>query len=228
MRSIFRGIVAAGLLAGAGFGCQSSMYSENKDLRNQNLELQQQLDDAHRQQAVAAAQPAPQPIQAAAVTPKPVEIAPPPAPAPVAVEPAPAPAPVAVKPDFGGLEVTHNAAAGTTTVNLPSDIFFSSGQAMLLPDAKKSLAKVASVLKKEYGSKQIKIEGYTDSDPIKKSHWKSNEELSQKRAEAVRDFLVSKGVSAKLVSTEGLGPKNPKSKTDKAKNRRVELVVLTR
>jgi OOP family OmpA-OmpF porin len=223
VRSIYRGLIAAGIVAVTGFGCQNKLYDENRALHDQNVELQQQLDDAHRQSAVVVA-PAPQ-LQAAqpaaAVTPRTVEVAPPPAPEPVYVAPAPAP-----KADFGGLEVTHNEAAHTTTVNLPSDIFFASGQAILLPDSKKSLAKVASVLKKEYAAKPIRIEGHTDSDPIHKSHWKSNQELSEKRAEAVKDYLVSKGLNSSLVTIEGLGDTKPKSKTDKAKNRRVELVVM--
>ena len=167
--------------------------------------------------------PMPQPTPAApaaAIVPK-AELAPVAEPAPVTNAPAP-------KPDMGGLEVTQDLAAGTTTVNLPSDVFFASGAAMLLPESKKSLSKVISALKKDYAGKPIRIEGYTDSDPIRKSHWKNNQELSEKRAEAVRDYLVSKGIDASRFSTEGLGDSKPKSKSDKAKNRRVELVVLSR
>lgn len=222
MKNALRGTLAALLLSVAGVGCQSKMYSENQDLRTQNLELQQQLDEANRARSAQAAQPMLPPaapaIQASAPAPRYVE----PAPAPAApVAPAP-------KPDLGNLEVTHDAVAGTTTVNLPSDVFFAPGQAVLLPEAKKSLSKVVSALKKEYSSKPIKVLGNTDSDPIVKSHWKSNQQLSEKRAEAVRDYLVTRGINEDRISTEGLGDTKPKSKSDKAKNRRVELVVLTR
>ncbi|HWE02668.1 MAG TPA: OmpA family protein [Tepidisphaeraceae bacterium] len=220
MSIVIRGLLVSAVLSVAGLGCQNKMYTENQDLRQQNLELQQQLDEANRQKmAHATPPPIPAPVQAAAPATPVFE----PAPAPVA--PAPAPAP---RPDFGNLEVTRDTAAGTTTVNLPSDVSFSSGQAVLLPEAKKSLAKVASALKKEYSGKPVRILGNTDSDPIVKSHWKSNQELSEKRADAVRDYLVSKGISSDRITTEGLGDTNPKSKNDKAKNRRVELVVLTR
>ena len=221
VRSISRGILAAAVLSLAGFGCQNRVVDENLALRNQNLELQQQLDDAHRQPVVVQAPPAPLPaapaVQASAVNPRPVEeVA-----QPTAPEPTSAP-----RPDLGGLEVTRDAVANTTTINLPSDVFFASGQAVLLPEAKKSLTKVIVALKKEYGGKQIRIQGNTDSDPIRKSHWKDNKELSEKRAEAVRDYLVSKGVDTGRVNTQGLGDTHPRSKTDKAKNRRVDLVVL--
>src|SRR5258708_6437582 len=83
---------------------------------------------------------------------------------------------------------------------LRSDVFFGAGQATLLPEAKKSLGKVTAALKKEYARKPIRIEGHTDSDPIRKSHWKSNQELSEKRADAVREFLVSKGIESSRIT----------------------------
>ena len=220
MRRAYLGLVSA-FVCLAGIGCQNKLYDENTALRNQNLELQQQLDDAHRQSAVAQTPvtPAPPVVQASGQPIKEIEVAPPP-------EPVERKAPS--KPDLGPLESKQDVAAGTTTVNLPSDVFFASGQAVLLPEAKKSLTKLIIALKKEYAGKRVKIEGYTDSDPIRKSHWKSNQELSEKRAEAVRDYLESRGVSVAKYTTEGLGDANPKSKTDKAKNRRVELIVYTR
>jgi outer membrane protein OmpA-like peptidoglycan-associated protein len=196
-----------------GTGCQNSVYDENKKLRDQNRELQAQLDEAHRTPPVAAQTPT-QPV---------VNAAPPAVPAapPAVLNPK-------AKPDFGGLETTVDANAGTTTVNLPSDVFFGSGQATILPEAKKSLDKVVTVLKKEYAGKTVRIEGHTDSDPIVHSHWKSNQELSEKRADAVRDYLVSKGVSENRITTVGFGDTKPKSQSEKKKNRRVELVVVTR
>ncbi len=223
MRHILRGALVGAILSVAGFGCQNKVLEENKDLRVQNLELQQQLDEANRQhqaQAVLPPAPPPAPIPAAAPTPKAIEATA----SPVVETVTPAAQP---KPDLGGLEVTHDAAAGTTTVNLPSDVFFGAGQATLLPEAKKSLTKVVTALKKDYAKKPIRIEGHTDSDPIRKSHWKNNQELSEKRADAVREYLISKGVEASRITIEGLGDTKPKSKTIKSKNRRVELVVLT-
>ena len=83
-------------------------------------------------------------------------------------------------------------------------------------------------MKKQYAGKPVHVQGHSDSDPIKHSTWKSNQELSEARAKAVRDYLVSKGVSMSHVTAEGFGDSKPKSPTDKAKNRRVEVVVLTK
>ncbi|MDB5357400.1 MAG: hypothetical protein JWN24_3853 [Phycisphaerales bacterium] len=199
-----------------GTGCQNGVYDENKKLRDQNRELQAQLDEAHRTPPAVAQTPA-SPV---------VNVAPQPA-APVTPPVTATPNPRG-KPDFGGLETTVDANAGTTTVNLPSDVFFGSGQATILPEAKKSLDKVVTVLKKEYAGKTVRIEGHTDSDPIVHSHWKSNQELSEKRADAVRDYLVSKGISDGRITTMGFGDTKPKSQSEKKKNRRVELVVITR
>ncbi len=155
----------------------------------------------------------------AAVTPPPAQpVVPPPPAQPIVVQPQP-------KPDIDGLELHHDAAAGTTTVTLPGDVFFDPGKAEVKTSAKPTLDKVASALKKEYGGKTVRVEGYTDTDPIKHSKWKDNQELSEARASAVRDYLVSKGVAATRVTVEGLGETKPKG--TKAASRRVEVVVVT-
>ena len=69
------------------------------------------------------------------------------------------------------------------------------------------------------------MDGHTDSTPIRVSNWKSNQELSEARAAAVKDYLISKGVPASRITTKGWGDTKPRS-TDLAKNRRVEIVLL--
>jgi chemotaxis protein MotB len=135
--------------------------------------------------------------------------------------------PMAADNGLSGLDVTENKAAGTTTVNFLGDALFDSGKATLKETAKANLDKVAAALKKQYAGKQVRVEGHTDSDPIVHSKWKSNMELSKARADAVRDYLVKKGVDAAIVSTQGYGESKPKG-ADKAKNRRVEIVVVSR
>jgi flagellar motor protein MotB len=215
-----KSVAAIGLSAGMFLsltGCQDKVADENKSLWQQNRELTAQMDLMRAQQAASAT---PQPT----VAPKPVEVVQP-APPPAPVEPAPAPAPPVRQ--IGGMETTVDRAAGTTTVHLPSDIFFDSGSAILRSPGKASLTKVAIELKRKFTGKSIEVEGYTDSDPIKFSKWKSNKELSQARAKAVRDFLVAQGVSADSLSTHGLGDANPRSTSVKSLNRRVELVVAS-
>jgi flagellar motor protein MotB len=198
-------------------GCQDKVADENQKLWQQNRELQEQNDQLRAQTAVAVAPPQP-------VAPKAADV-PPPVVAPAPVDPAPAPAPAVHQ--IAGLETTVDRTAGTTTVHLPSDVFFDSGSAVLRAPGKASLIKVAAVLKRKFEGKPIDVQGYTDSDPIKLSKWKSNRALSQARANAVRDFLVAQGVSAESLGTHGLGDANPRSEKVKSLNRRVEIVVAS-
>jgi chemotaxis protein MotB len=129
------------------------------------------------------------------------------------------------KEKFGpGLDVTETAHA--VTVTLPEAILFDSGKAVLKESSKATLAKVAGVIKKHYVGKTIRVEGHTDADPIKKSSWKDNWELSTERALAVvRDLTKVGGIEPKDIYAAGFGEHAPKA-GDKAKNRRVEIVIL--
>lgn len=108
-------------------------------------------------------------------------------------------------------------------VTLPG-IFFDTGKAVLKPGAKKTLSRIAAQLKGD-ASIRISVEGHTDSIGKKEA----NRELSQKRAEAVREFLVSEGVAADHVSSAGKGESEPiatnKTAAGRQQNRRVELVI---
>ena len=104
------------------------------------------------------------------------------------------------------------------------DVLFASGQATLKADAKKKLDSIARELNGRYSGNDIRIEGHTDSDPIRKSKWGSNEALSKARAEAVREYLQSKGVSGGRMSTVGKGSSEPKG--TKAASRRVDIIIL--
>jgi outer membrane protein OmpA-like peptidoglycan-associated protein len=74
---------------------------------------------------------------------------------------------------------------------------------------------------------RVSIEGHTDN--VGKES--TNLRLSQKRAEAVRDYLVSKGISPTRLEAVGYGPTKPlmsnKTKRGKAKNRRTEFKVIS-
>lgn len=110
---------------------------------------------------------------------------------------------------------------GNARATISGDVLFDSGQVTIKSAAKKQLDKIAAEIRNSYSGADIRIEGYTDSDPIRKSKWGSNEALSQARADAVRDYLASKGVNATAI---GMGSTNAKS--TKAASRRVEIVVL--
>ncbi|GJQ29767.1 MAG: membrane protein [Phycisphaerae bacterium] len=120
----------------------------------------------------------------------------------------------------GGGSFTRDG-AGNARATISGDVLFDSGQVTIKPAAKRELDKIATEIRRSYAGANIRIEGYTDTDPIRKSKWGSNEALSQARADAVRDYLSGKGVNA---TSMGMGSANPKS--TKAASRRVEIVVL--
>jgi chemotaxis protein MotB len=78
------------------------------------------------------------------------------------------------------------------------------------------------------------VSGYTDNAPIgealRREGVASNQELSQKRAESVMQYLVSQGVKPDLVSSQGFGDASPVASNDttqgRAQNRRVELSLV--
>jgi len=105
-----------------------------------------------------------------------------------------------------------------------SDVLFDTGKFSLKPGAREKLAKVAGILI-AYPSLDIEVGGYTDNvggDDM-------NQKLSEKRADAVRDYLVEQGVATASVSAKGFGNALPVASNDNSagrqENRRVELVV---
>jgi len=120
---------------------------------------------------------------------------------------------------------------GGATIVLASDLTFTAGRADLNRQAQETLRRVAQTLKQTDGFNRVRIEGHTDSDPIRKSGWKDNRELSLARASKVRMFLVAHGLGENLMSVEGHGSARPiasnTSSQGKARNRRVEIVLVT-
>jgi outer membrane protein OmpA-like peptidoglycan-associated protein len=129
------------------------------------------------------------------------------------------------KTGFEGIEgVTGTVGAGEFTASVQSDQQFYSGKTSHKSTAKKSLDAVAGVLNSTYASDRVRVSGFTDTDPIKKSGYKSNYHLGFERAYAVREYLVSKGVSAKRIYLASYGPDLPKG--SKPQSRRVEISVI--
>ncbi len=134
---------------------------------------------------------------------------------------------------FGeGYDVAFDPAAGTITVTLPNAILFDSGKAVLKKATSAELDHIYSVLRQKYANKQIDVVGHTDSDPIKKSPWKDNWELSAQRALTVSRYLMSRGVADDKIRAVGCGEARAiasnSTASGKAKNRRVEIVVHIR
>jgi chemotaxis protein MotB len=124
--------------------------------------------------------------------------------------------------------------AGTigAEISIGSDVLFSSGRATLTTSGKKALSSIASGIMTNHAGKNIRIYGHTDGDPIRKTKnlWSDNLDLSSNRAMAVTRYLISRGINGALIESIGMGSTRPiasnKSKADKKKNRRVEIMII--
>ena len=105
------------------------------------------------------------------------------------------------------------------------DVLFESGQTTLREEAMASLVEVVDLLQSE-PDKKIRIEGHTDSV----GDAATNLEISEKRANAVFEALVSLGVDASRVTTQGMGEDFPiasnETEEGRAQNRRVDVILL--
>lgn len=134
---------------------------------------------------------------------------------------------------FGeGYDVAFDPEAGTITVTLPNAILFDSGKETLKTATSRELDHIYSVLREKYADKPIDVVGHTDTDPIRKSKWKDNWELSAQRALTVARYLIKQGVDEEKIRAVGCGESRPitsnSNASGKAKNRRVEIVVNIR
>ena len=122
-----------------------------------------------------------------------------------------------------GVEVEQS--GGMIKVKVPGDVLFSPGKVALRSSSRQTLDQIASIITSQYATRTIGVEGYTDTDPIRKSKWKDNLELSLQRAAAVNRYLQKKGIDAKNMYAAGWGEFHPRE--TKSKSRRVEIVVLS-
>ena len=117
---------------------------------------------------------------------------------------------------------TRDSARGLI-VNM-SDVLFDTGSHTLKPGAREKLAKISGIVLAHPGL-SLQIEGHTDS--VGGDEY--NQQLSERRAASVRDFLVQQGVAAASASARGFGKAQPVAANETAegrqRNRRVELVV---
>lgn len=109
-------------------------------------------------------------------------------------------------------------------ITLSGSVLFASNKDALLPAAQDRLSQVAEALKSQEDNK-IVVEGHTDSQGSEAS----NQTLSERRAQAVVSFLISKGVPSDKIKAQGLGMSRPiadnKTAEGRANNRRVEIIV---
>jgi OmpA-OmpF porin, OOP family len=134
--------------------------------------------------------------------------------APTAATPTPATPPVAAQPQVTASKVTYAA-----------DAFFDFDKSVLKPEGKAKLDDLVGKIK-DINLEVIIAVGHTDS--VGSDAY--NQKLSVRRSEAVKAYLVSKGIEKNRVYTEGKGEKQPvadnKTAEGRAKNRRVEIEVV--
>ena len=110
-------------------------------------------------------------------------------------------------------------------ITLSGSVLFTSGKADLLPAAQVKLNEVAKALTEQDPDSKMVVEGHTDSQGTTAF----NENMSQKRAQSVRDYLVSRGIAVDRITAEGFGPTRSVAANTtaegRANNRRVEIVV---
>jgi OmpA-OmpF porin, OOP family len=168
---------------------------------------------------------APKMAEKAAMAPPPAQPANPPVAAKPAETMAPKTADVAAKPATPPVAPPALPPVAATKVTYAADAFFDFNKAVLKPEGKAKLDDLTGKVK-SVNLEVIIAVGHTDSvgsDAM-------NQKLSVKRAEAVKAYLVSKGIEKNRVYTEGKGKKQPvadnKTKEGMAKNRRVEIEVV--
>ena len=115
-------------------------------------------------------------------------------------------------------------------ITFVAEVLFDSGKAKLRQSSLPKLAKVVNVLNTTVADLSVGIEGHTDNQPIKKSGWKSNWELSTARSLSVLHYLSEIHVDESRLSAVGYGEYRPVASNDtkenRQKNRRVEIVIL--
>ena len=128
------------------------------------------------------------------------------------------------------MQITRLRDAIKVTVN--NELLFPSGDWQMQVEAQQTIGKIVPILAPRQQAK-IQVNGYTDNVPIGPGLMRqgitSNLELSQKRADTVMQFMISRGVKPSLLSARGFGEAEPVASNDtsegRAQNRRVELTV---
>jgi chemotaxis protein MotB len=119
---------------------------------------------------------------------------------------------------------------GGAMIAIDDSVLFEPGKAVLREQAKRALDAVVSTVQSNYRDKDILVFGHTDDQPIRKSGWQDNWQLSSERALAVVRYLQGRSVDAGRLVACGCGEHRPRvpnsSSSNRASNRRVEIFAL--
>jgi chemotaxis protein MotB len=137
----------------------------------------------------------------------------------LAERPAPTEAPAGWRPIPGGAMIA-----------IAGHVLFEPGKPTLRKEARKTLDGIVSTVQGEYADKGVLVFGHTDDQPIKKSGWTDNYELSTERALAVVRYLRDHGVPPGRLAACGWGEHRPlvpnSSSANRSANRRVEIFAV--
>ncbi|HUS67643.1 MAG TPA: OmpA family protein [Kofleriaceae bacterium] len=113
-----------------------------------------------------------------------------------------------------------------TQLKILDVVYFDTGKATIQKRSNKLLDNVAAVLSKHPEIKKIRVEGHTDD----RGDDAFNKDLSQRRADSVRDYIIGKGLPADRIDSYGFGEEKPiapnSTKKGQAANRRVEFNIV--
>jgi len=119
---------------------------------------------------------------------------------------------------------------GGAMIAIQGSVLFAPGKAVLRQEAQRTLDGIVSALQGEYAGKDVYVFGHTDDQPIKKSGWKDNWELSTERSLSVVRYLREHGVTPMRLVASGCGEHRPRgpntSQSNRTANRRVEIFAI--
>ena len=133
-------------------------------------------------------------------------------------------------PELGDNVETFTTPSGDVGIRVKGDVLFASGEAKLKSSGERVLKQVAELVRDK--PNKLAIRGFTDSDPIKKTKgkWEDNFDLSGHRALAVLEFLQKEGIAPERLHLEGYGQyslvRDASGQESKAKSRRAEIILL--
>lgn len=115
-------------------------------------------------------------------------------------------------------------------ISIAGNVLFEPGRVVVRKEARKTLDAIVSTVQGEYADRGLLVFGHTDDQPIRKSGWTDNYQLSTERALAVVRYLRDRGVSPDRLVACGYGENRPlvpnSSNTNRRANRRVELFAV--
>ncbi len=202
MRSIFARFIGIGLILAAAAGCGVNFYAGRPSDVKRIRELSAEMDRLKQQKMAEAQQ----------------------------LRDAQALLEQRLQKEIADKQVKMEMAERGLVLTFVAEVLFDSGKASIRPEAKETLAKVASVIREKVADREVGIEGHTDDRPIKASGWKSNWELSTTRATSVLHLLEENGVNPRRLVATGYGEYRPVISNEdsggRQQNRRVEIVIL--